>query len=306
MNPRILLIDDLEDVLESYEDVLRAGGYSFGRARSAAEALARLDQEGPWDVVLLDERLNGPGGGDSASSLIVEISARFPDARVIVITGYARKELVRAALAAGAWDYLQKDEFLDLLLPTKVRQAADIAVDRRLSRSSPAEVESALRGAWSEARTATDRHRKGAMLEQTLRFLFHTMPGLERVTTNRRSDVEEIDLVVRNESADLFLQKEGSLWLVECKNWSKPVDPQTVTAFRSKMHDRYGRVRLGIFIAASGFTKNVDTVLSRQVDHPEMIVALDGNQLGEWIDAGDRIGWLKSRIEATMLRMSGD
>ena len=79
-----------------------------------------------------------------------------------------------------------------------------------------------------------------------------------------------------------------------------------MTAFRSKLRDRYGRVRLGIFIAASGFTKNVDPVLSRQLDHPEMIVALVGKQLGEWIDAKDRVAWLKTNIEAAMPRMVAD
>ncbi len=54
----------------------------------------------------------GPGGraafgarrGETAASLISEISAYFPEARSIVITGYARRELVQRALSAGAWD----------------------------------------------------------------------------------------------------------------------------------------------------------------------------------------------------------
>jgi CheY-like chemotaxis protein len=305
LNPRILLIDDLSDILDSYEDLLRAGDYTFGRARSRDEALTRLDEEGPWDVVLLDERLNGPGGGESATTLIADIGARFPDARVIVITGYARKELVSAALSAGAWDYLQKDEYLPLLLPTKVRQAADVAVERRLARAAPAEIERALHASWTTARTSRNRHEKGAALEQTLRYLFHTLAGLSHVRTNWSNESEEIDLVVRNESVDPFLQKEGSLWLIECKNWSKPVDPQVVTSFRSKLVDRFGRSRLGIFVAASGFTANVDPVLLRMANNKELIVTIDNDQLQAWIDSANRIEWIKSRIEEAMLRSSG-
>jgi hypothetical protein len=114
--------------------------------------------------------------------------------------------------------------------------------------------------------------------------------------------VEELDLVVRNESADPLLAREGSLWLVECKNWSSPVDPQTVTAFRSKLRDRYQRVRLGIFVAASGFTRNVEPVLLRQTDHAELVVPLTGDQLNAWIEAPDRVAWLKRRIEEGVLR----
>jgi CheY-like chemotaxis protein len=302
MNPKILLVDDNEDVLDSYDDLLGRQGYALHRARSVGEAQAALDGEGPWDVVLLDERLNGPGGGESATSVIAQVGARAPEARVIVITGFARKDLVVAALAAGAWDYLQKDEFLPLLLPAKVRQAVDAAVLRRLSRAGRDEIERDLRSTWQQSRTSTDRNEKGALLERTLRLLFHTLPGLEEVRTNWRSAVEEIDLVVRNASTDPLLAREGSLWLVECKNWSKPTDPQVVTSFRSKMRDRFGRVRLGLFIAAGGFTKNVDTVLARQSNEPELVVCIDGTQLAAWIDSSDRIAWLKDRLEATTLR----
>lgn len=302
MNPRILLIDDADDILDTYEDLLGAGGYTFGRARSAAEALARLDAEGPWDVVLLDERLHGPGGGESATPLIAEIAARAPTAHVIVITGYARKELVASALAAGAWDYLQKDEFLSLLLPVKVRQAMATALARRLARADRSEIDTALRERWAACRAETDRLRKGGLLEQTLKLLFHTLPGLEHVTSNWRTESEELDLVVRNESPDPVLSKEGSFWIVECKNWSKRVDPDQVRVLRDKLRARHGRTPFGILVAAGGFTKNVATVLQQQSNTSELIVTLDGDQLDAWIHTPDRVAWLKERVQNAVLR----
>lgn len=302
MNPRVLLIDGDEDILDSYEDLLRAGGYAFGRARSGAEALERLDAEGPWDVALVDERLSGPGGAASATSLIAEISARAPSAHVIVVTGFARKELVATALAAGAWDYLQKDDFLTLLLPVKVRQAVTMAVARRIARAPRHEVERSLRAVWAECQVATDRQRKGGLLEQTLKLLFHTMPGLEHVNTNWRSEVEELDLVVRNESPDPVLSKEGSIWLVECKNWSSRVGPNEIRVLRDKLRSRHGRAPFGIFVAAGGFTSNVTTVLQQQSNEPELIVAIDGVQLDAWIQSTDRVAWLKERLQGAILR----
>ncbi len=302
MNPRVLLIDDDEDILDSYEELLRAGGYAFGRARSAGEALGLLNAEGPWDVVLLDERLSGPGGGASATSMIGEITARAPSAHVIVVTGYARRELVASALAAGAWDYLQKDDFLQLLLPLKVRQAVAVAVARRLARAPREAVEQSLRAVWAECRVATDRQRKGGLLEQTLKLVFHTMSGLEHVSTNWRSEVEELDLVVRNESTDPMLHKEGSIWLVECKNWSGRVDPKEIRVLRDKLRSRHGRARFGIFVAAGGFTSNVAPVLAQLSNEPELIVAVDGAQLDAWIQATDRVAWLKERLQGAMLR----
>ena len=267
-----------------------------------AEAVGLLDAEGPWDVVLVDERLSGPGGGTSATSLIGEISARAPSAHVIVVTGYARRELVAGALAAGAWDYLQKDDFLQLLLPVKVRQAVTMAVARRIARAPRHEVERSLRAVWAECQVATDRQRKGGLLEQTLKLVFHTMPGLEYVTTNWQSESEELDLVVRNESTDPVLSKEGSIWLVECKNWSAKVDPKEIRVLRDKLRSRHGRAPFGILVAAGGYTSNVATVLQQQSNEPELIVAIDGAQLDAWIQSPDRVLWLKERLEAAILR----
>ena len=47
--------------------------------------------------------------------------------------------------------------------------------------------------------------------------------GFGGVSTRRRSDLEEIDLVIPNESPDPVWQKEGSYLLGECKNWSSRV-----------------------------------------------------------------------------------
>jgi CheY-like chemotaxis protein len=302
MNPRVLLVDDDEDVLVSYEDLLRKGGYTFGRATSREEALRLAEGEGPWDVALVDERLNGPAGPAGAASLVGALAARAPEVLALVVTGYAREELVRDALVAGAWDYLQKDQFLPLLLPQKVRQATEVAVARRLARTSPADLEKELRSSWQQARHETDRHRKGRLLETTLRLLFQTLPGLSNVRTNFRSEAEELDLVVRNESTDPLLVREGSLWLVECKNWSRAVDPKEVTAFRAKLRDRFTRTRLGLFVAIGGFTENVGKVLSRQSNEPELVLTVDGAELTAWIEATDRVEWLKSHLERALLR----
>ena len=63
-------------------------------------------------------------------------------------------------------------------------------------------------------------------------------PGFARITTRRRNDVEEIDLVIRNESTDPFWAGEGSGYiLVECKNWSSPVGALEYNHFRAKLAD---------------------------------------------------------------------
>jgi ActR/RegA family two-component response regulator len=304
MNPKILMVDDKPDVLASYADILGSHGFDVHRALSREEALVALRSEGPWDVVLLDERLRGDGGPALATSLLAEIAALSPEARTIVITGFATPQLVRSAIAAGAWDYLEKDaNYLHLLLPLRVRHAVDAARERRLRKIAPTDLERELRSTWAAATApGLDAHKKGRLLEETLSLLFRAIPGLNEVTVNRRGAAEEFDVVVTNDSADRVLAKEGSFILVECKNWSSPVDPDVVTVFRTKLRDRFGRVQLGILVGVSGFTKGVDIRSARQSNDSALVLFLDATDLTAWIDSPDRIAWLRNRVQSAALR----
>ncbi len=304
MNPKILLVDDDSDVLQTYADILDDHGFDVQQARTREEALRTLDQDGPWDVIVLDEKLRGPGGPASATELLAEIAGRAPEARTIVITGFATPQLIRSALAAGAWDYLQKDaSYLDLLLPTRVRHAVAAARERRLRGATQTDLERQLRQAWTAAlEPGLDAQRKGRLLEETLYLLFRTIPGLNEVSMNRRAAAEELDLIVVNESTDPVLSKEGSFLLVECKNWSRPVTPTELEVFRAKLRDRFARSRLGLLVGVSGFTEGVTTKIARWTNEPQLVVLLDSDDLTAWIDAPDRTDWLKKRLLAAALR----
>ena len=58
---RILIVDDDQAFLDAYDDLLSGTGYQVETARTQAEALRRLDAPG-WSVVLVDQKLQGPGG----------------------------------------------------------------------------------------------------------------------------------------------------------------------------------------------------------------------------------------------------
>lgn len=213
-----------------------------------------------------------------------------------MVTGFARPELVKRALRAGAWDYLQKDRLIEDLLPQKVRQAAEIATTRRLARTVVVDLDGSLRAAWRETQQATDRHQKGRLLEQTIRLLLHSIPDLVYIRSNWRTSSEEFDLVVRNDSTDPFLSKEGSLWLTECKNWSRPADRSEFDAFEAKLVARSKRARLGLFIAPGGVTSGFR---ERQIENRReelLIVVIDQEALASWVDTLDRLEWLKEQI----------
>jgi hypothetical protein len=107
-----------------------------------------------------------------------------------------------------------------------------------------------------------------------LLLLFKSIPGFGGVSTRRRSDVEEIDLVIPNESPDPVWQKEGSYLLGECKNWSSRVGRSEFDAFRGKLQRRFGRCQLGFFVSTGGFTEPFVDVQDSYSAHPDRIVVV--------------------------------
>lgn len=102
---RILLVDD--------HDIVRLGLMTLlndqpdmeviGEASTAAEAVSAVESLSP-DVVLMDIRLPGEGGIEATR----QVTARFPTAKVVMLTSFADDELVMRAISAGAVGYVLK------------------------------------------------------------------------------------------------------------------------------------------------------------------------------------------------------
>lgn len=305
MSGRVLAVDDEPDILETWRDLLEPEGFEVAGVRTVEAAVSMLETGGEWDVLLVDEKLQGPGGADYAHEVLARAASIQPNARCILVTGYATAARAKVALAAGAWDYLQKDAvFLPILLPVRVSHAAEAARDLRLRRPR-ADLEAQLRARCAELDDpALPAQRRGHLLEEVVALLVQTIDGLSKVRTNVSNESEEIDVVVENRSADGILSKEGSFLLVECKNWSSRVGPAELAAFRDKLRDRYGRARLGILVGLGGFTGNVEKKIERESNRPELVLLVDRAALDGWIRSSDRARWLTDRIAAASFRQS--
>lgn len=99
---RILAVDDDPGVRRVIVRLLSAD-YSVQVVADGAAALRRLRDRRP-DLLLLDIRLPGVDGLEVLRAARVEV----PDLRVVMLTGVADLEEVRAAFAAGACAYLTK------------------------------------------------------------------------------------------------------------------------------------------------------------------------------------------------------
>lgn len=99
----VLVVDDDEVFLQQFAAVVAEEGHEVVAAPSAARALVELERR-PFDVVFTDLRMPRRSGLD----LLKEIARRWPNTRVVVVTGYATVETAVEAMRTGAFDYVQK------------------------------------------------------------------------------------------------------------------------------------------------------------------------------------------------------
>ena len=117
---RVLVVDDHEVFSEALELLLgrQPDLRLVGSARHAEEAMALLDTRP--DVVLME--LDMPGvNGIEATRRIREV---IPEAKVVLLTGIQRPEIIAEALAAGACGYVPKTRAVDELMDVIRRAAA--------------------------------------------------------------------------------------------------------------------------------------------------------------------------------------
>jgi two-component system, NarL family, response regulator DevR len=102
---RILLVDDHEVVRLGLKALLeRHPQFDIvGEASSAREALELVADRHP-DVVVMDIRLPGTSGIEACE----EITSRFPETHVLMLTSYAEDEMLFSAIRAGASGYVLK------------------------------------------------------------------------------------------------------------------------------------------------------------------------------------------------------
>jgi len=102
---RILLVDDHEVVRLGLKSLLERHPQFdiIGEASSAREALEQVENNHP-DVVVMDIRLPGTSGIEACE----EITSRFPETRVLMLTSYAEDEMLFSAIRAGASGYILK------------------------------------------------------------------------------------------------------------------------------------------------------------------------------------------------------
>jgi CheY-like chemotaxis protein len=108
-NSRILLVEDDDRLLQLYNQLLSAEGYTVEMCNDGVDALAKL-QEGGYDLVLLDIMLPGKDGLEILDELH-QNKPKTPNKAIILLTNLAKNETIAKALKNGVNGYIIKSRY---------------------------------------------------------------------------------------------------------------------------------------------------------------------------------------------------
>ncbi len=111
---RVLLVDDEPELVFTMQERLELRGFSVDAVTSGEEALQRID-DNPYDVVVVDVKMPGLGGGE----VLTSVRDSHPSLPVILLTGHGGsgdegdEHMLRAACA-----FLYKPVKIEKLIET--------------------------------------------------------------------------------------------------------------------------------------------------------------------------------------------
>lgn len=119
---------------------------------------------------------------------------------------------------------------------------------------SPARIQQYFDDSDSAPNNAAGRTQKGRALEILICYLFEKVPGILITQRNQQNafQTEEIEFAFWNDKLLAGFDFLPNIILVECKNWSEPVDTEAVTYFLAKIQNR--GLDFGVLIATNRIT----------------------------------------------------
>jgi hypothetical protein len=182
-------------------------------------------------------------------------------------------------------------------IASEVEEAAEQAADEVGQRI--AEVAARLSGWGSKSldnlveavETAKSTDDKGRSLEELCSRLFSSVPGFT-VTGRVRTETEEIDITVLNDSPEPRLRREGAVILAECKNWTGKCGKNELVLFQQKVQNRRGRSSVGVLISWNGFADTITKEMLRGSHDDILVIPMTGEDIRLAVRENDFLGVL--------------
>jgi DNA-binding NtrC family response regulator len=137
----LLVIEDEARLRELLVDMAPDTGFTATGARSAEEAIRLMDAE-PRDIVILDLNLPAMDGLE----FLRQLRDRWPEAEVIILTGFGSLDAAREAIHLDVVEFLTKPCPLNQIEQALDRARRRIDADRLKRISSPPTAPAAIAG----------------------------------------------------------------------------------------------------------------------------------------------------------------
>lgn len=119
--PRVLLVDDDVNILDTAKDILEEAGYEVLTAANGAQAIAALNQHA-FNIVVVDFQLPDSTGLELAR----KVREQNDFTLVILMTGHASLEMAVKAIQEAIYDYLIKP-----VDPAQLQRALERALEKQ-------------------------------------------------------------------------------------------------------------------------------------------------------------------------------
>lgn len=126
--PRVLVVDDEQNIRLTLNALLSRAGYSVTTAASGEEAVALFDRES-FDLMLVDLQMPGMKGME----VVAKVREAGHDAIIIVLTGHGSLDSAIEGIRFGIFDYLLKTSDPNQILARVAAGLEERAARRRQS-----------------------------------------------------------------------------------------------------------------------------------------------------------------------------
>lgn len=159
------------------------------------------------------------------------------------------------------------------------------------------------RASLERCRSAPTAAEKGRRLESLLAFLMSQVEDFNVHDVNRRTETEELDVVVQQRSINGARCWSGAPFIfVEAKNWTDKVGQAEVTLLWGKLEGKGSVARIGILVGLGGFTSDASKQCLRFSTGARTLVLVGVDELSGWIEAADGDSFLEDLVAEAMLR----
>jgi CheY-like chemotaxis protein len=231
-------------------------------------------------------------------ALIKNIISINPFAKIIVVSAYTEEyfqKLSEILLSGRVVGILHKVKFAEF----SAQLARTIAEYFSQLEQDPSEVNNALLQYYAEAKNELDAFKKGLRFERFISLLFGSFGYKEINKRVKDQSLNEVDLIVRNETDDTFLTKFGKYILIECKNYpDRKVNKNDFILFNNKVKNTNGLAELGVFATSGHITWNTYVEAIRESNEAPKIIFMSNPEIEAIIRASDKREAFKRLIDA--------